>query len=171
MRTLAQMRTDSEARRQDSARATRPYVHARIVPSIAGLDTWDLVVQNTGQTAAHDLRLKIDAEDVPADDVTGPVYRLATAGLTVHPGERIRTYWVVEATKPDRLGFPRARVTVRYADSQGEDYKELPVLLDPAELGQTPAAGHGAESKNHDHQRDVVLALRGIARNVGEGNR
>lgn len=169
--TLAQMKSDSEGQRRDSARATRPYVHARMVPSIAGLDSWDLIIQNTGRTAAHGLLLQIDAENVPDDKVTGPVLRLAAAGLTVHPGERIRTYWVIEATKPVALGFPRATVTVRYNDSEGESYEEVPVLLDPEDLGLTPVGSHGSHSVPTDNEKDVVLALRGIARNVAEGNR
>lgn len=171
MRTLAQMRADSEGQRQDSARATRPYVHARLVPSIAGVDAWDLVVQNTGRTAAHHLVLQIDAEDVQEDIVTKAVYRFAAAGLTVHPGERIRTYWSLEASKPDRTGFPPAIVTVRYSDSEGTAYEERPVVLDPDDMGMTPVPSQGSESIPRDHQRDLVLALRGIARNIGEGNR
>lgn len=172
--TLAQMRADSEGQRQDSARATRPYVHARMVPSIAGLDTWDLIIENTGRTAAYGLHLQIDADAIPDDKVTRPVLRMASAGLTVHPGERIRTYWVIEATKKDALGFRHATVTVSYRDSEREEYEETPVLLEPDDLGLTPAPRTGAVrgGDRDDHlERNTLNTLRAIAHHLGDGNR
>lgn len=175
--TLTQMREDSAARRDDSARATRPYVHARMVPSIAGLDTWDLIIQNTGQTAAHDLHLTItplNDAPIPDDDVTAPLLRLASAGLTVHPGERLRSFWVLLAESPDPTGFPPSRVAVTYEDSEGTPYTERPVLFDPSSVGLTPVPYTGSESprnRSGSGVRNVENALRAIARNVGETNR
>lgn len=172
--TLAQMREDSAARREDSARAARPYVHTRMVPSIAGLDTWDLIVQNTGMTAAHDLHLTIaplDDAPVPDDAVTAPLLRLANAGLTVHPGERLRSYWVLLAESPDPTGFPPSRIAISYTDSKGTPYTERPVLFDPASVGLTPVPHVGSETprnRSGSGVRNLENALRAVARNIGE---
>ncbi|MGY5764299.1 hypothetical protein ACXET9_03730 [Brachybacterium sp. DNPG3] len=175
--TLAQMREDSAARRDDSARTTRPYVHARMVPSIAGLDTWDLVIQNTGKTAAHNLQLEIaplNNASITVDSVTGPVLQFATASLSVHPGERIRSFWVLGAASSAPTGFPPSRVAVTYEDSEGNLYTERPVLFDPASIGQTPAPYTGA-IRNGGSQaaqlRNIENALRAVAHNLGETNR
>ena len=91
--TLAQMRADSAAQTQDSARANRPYVHARMVPSIAGLDTWDLVIENSGRTAAYELTLGIKTAEgarvEPVDIVTGGVRKFAETGHTLHLRRRL----------------------------------------------------------------------------------
>lgn len=170
--TLAQMKSDSMGQRQDSARATRPYVHARIVPSIAGGDSWDLVIENTGKTAAHLLELEIYAEHVPEDDVTEAVYQFAKAHLTVHPGQHMRSFWTLKATSKKPTGFPSALVTVRYEDSEETPYEERPVLLAPQTLGQTPLPWTGAEIEGKTGDpANTVFALRAIAHHLGEGNR
>ena len=175
--TLAQMKTDSEGQRQDSARATRPYVHARMVPSIAGLDAWDLVIENTGRTAAYDLTLEIDPKDEmqdPGDIVAAMTRKFAEAGHTLHPGGSFRMYLVVGATEEDPTGFRRATVTLQYTDSEGERYVERPVTLDPDTVGSTPAPFTG-KVKNKDDDgsipKNTLNTLRAIAHHLGEGNR
>jgi len=176
--TLAQMRADSAAQTQDSARANRPYVHARMVPSIAGLDTWDLVIENSGRTAAYELTLGIKTAEgarvEPVDIVTGGVRKFAETGHTLHPGASVRMYWTVGATEADPTGFPPSLVTVHYVDSEGVRYTERPVLLDPNTVGVTPVPGTGpvrGNDRDAHLERNTLNALRAIARNVGEGNR
>lgn len=168
--TLSQMRRDSAGQREDSARATRPYVGIRIAPSIGGSDTWDLILHNSGRTSAHGLRMDIEP-DGANDPFAKQIRRLAQSGQTLHPGSSLRSFWKLEASKPGSIGFGRATVTVHYSDSEGKPYSELPVVLDPNDMGHTPMPDHGAETDDEDTGRDIVLALRAIARNVGEGNR
>lgn len=168
--TLRQMKEDSEAQREDSARATRPYVGIRIAPSIGGSDTWDLILHNSGRTSAHGLRMDIEPDGAD-DPFAKQIRRLAQSGQTLHPGSSLRSFWKLEASKPGSIGFGRATVTVHYSDSEGTPYSELPVVLDPNDMGHTPMPDHGPETDDEDTGRDIVLALRAIARNVGEGNR
>lgn len=171
--TLRQMRRDSIGQREDSARATRPYVHVRIVPSIGGLDSWDLVIRNAGRTPARNLSLRIDAPDAPTDAVTSAVYRFAAAGQTLQPDTSLRMYWSLEASREDRDGFARATLTARYEDIDGQRYEEMPVVLDPKEMGETPAPGEGGKQNGLDTNipMNTLYTLRAIARHIGEGNR
>lgn len=175
--TLAQMRADSAAQREDSARATRPYVHARIVPSLGGIDAWDLVVENTGRTAAFRLSVAItpvEGKAEPADIVTATVRKFADAEHTVHPGASMRMFWVVGATEADPTGFPPSMVTLCYEDSEREQYDERPVLLDPGKVGSTPVPYTGKVKNSDDEQsipKNTLNTLRAIAHHLGEGNR
>lgn len=174
--TLKQMRQDSEAQREDSARATRPYVYARIAPGLAGEGSWDLVVENLGRTAAYDLRAKIVASDVRTDVIATAVQRFATAGTMLPPGARIRTFWSmdadVNADPAERMGYPRAEVTLTYTDSEHKEYVDRPVVLDSEDLGLTPVPSSGPTAHGANTvERDTVHALRAIARHLGERNR
>ena len=175
--TLAQMKSDSEGQRRDSARATRPYVHARTVPSIAGIDAWDLVIENTGRTAAYDLALEIAPKEEmqdPGDIVTVMTRKFAEAGHTLHPGGSFRMFLVVGATEKDPTGFRRATVTLRYTDSEGECYVERPVILDPETVGSTPAPFTGTITNGDNDSsipKNTLNTLRAIAHHLGEGNR
>lgn len=175
--TLAQMKSDSEGQRRDSARATRPYVHARMVPSIAGIDAWDLVIENTGRTSAYDLALQIDPKEGmqdPGDIVTAMTRKFADAGHTLHPGGSFRMYMVLGATEKDPTGFRRATVTLAYTDSEDERYVERPVVLDPDTVGSTPAPFTGKVRNEDDDDsipKNTLNTLRAIAHHLGEGNR
>lgn len=177
VRTLAQMKMDSEGQRADSARATRPYVHARMAPSVAGIDAWDLVIENSGRSAAHDVNLQITPRDgakVPDDLITQPARRFAHAGHTLHPGVSLRMYWVAGASAGDPTGFPRATVVLRYADGEGVTYEERPVALDPDTIGATPAPFTGAVAGNDADKsisKNTLNSLRAIAHHLGESNR
>lgn len=175
--TLAQMRDDSAAQREDSARATRPYVHARIVPSLGGTDAWDLIVENTGRTAAFKLSMSISqAEEKaePEDIVTATVRNFAEAEHTLHPGASVRMFWVVGATETDPTGFPPSMVALHYEDGEGLRYDERPYLLDPGKVGATPVPYTGAvrnEDNDESIPRNTLNTLRAIAHHLGEGNR
>ncbi|MGP5198377.1 hypothetical protein ACTXKN_04380 [Brachybacterium alimentarium] len=171
--TLRQMKADSKSQKQDSEQATRPYVHARLVPSVAGLDAWDLVVRNSGRTPAFNLRLDIRADGAPDDKITQAVCRFAAAGQTLQPDTSIRTYWSVDATKDDAMGFPRATVEVRYEGPGNIPYEEPAIILDPNDMGLTPVPSTGPKATSGKFRigRDSVHALRAIARHVGELNR
>lgn len=176
--TLLQMKHDSEAQRRDSALASRPYVHARIVPSIGGSGAWDLLVQNYGKTAAYGLRAEILAPDAKSDVISDAVRRFAGAGTFLPPGGRIRTYWLMpenpKADPPETLGFPRATVTLRYTDADGAEFSDRSVTLDSEELGITPEVYSGAKTRGSGESvdlRNVGNAVRALAINVGELSR
>lgn len=174
--TLQQMRADSEAQREDSARATRPYVFARLMPGLAGHRTWDIAIENTGQSAAYDLKVEIDADRQRSDIVATAIRSFAASGAMIPPGGRIRAYWYVEADRdaepPDVMGYPRATVTLNYADSEGHTFNDRPIDLDPELIGLTPVPHEGDKAHGADEiQRDTVHALRSIARHLGELHR
>lgn len=174
--TLKQMREDSEAQREDSARATRPYVYARIVPGLAGERTWDLTIENSGRTAAYDLQVSIKANEVRSDVIATAVRRFASAGTMVPPGARIRTFWSMpanpKASPPEAMGFPRAEIALTYTDSDHLRFEDRAVVLDSDDLGLTPAPTVDTEAPTRENSGvETVKALRAIARHVGESAR
>ncbi len=175
--TLRQMRADSEAQREDSARATRPYVYVRLVPGLWGAGFWDSIIENTGKTAAYELTFDLDSEEDPGR-FGEPIERMRTAGLTLPPGARIRTAWYapkdLQSDPPEALGYRLSTVTLRYQDSAGKQYVEAPTRLTADDYGLTPSPSEGPKKAGTDTDsilKNIENALRTIARNIGESNR
>ncbi|WP_270409878.1 hypothetical protein [Brachybacterium paraconglomeratum] len=171
------MRADSEAQREDSARATRPYVYVRLVPGLWGAGFWDSIIENTGKTAAYELTFDLDSEEDPGR-FGEPIERMRTAGLTLPPGARIRTAWYapkdLQSDPPEALGYRLSTVTLRYQDSAGKQYVEAPTRLTADDYGLTPSPSEGPKKAGTDTDsilKNIENALRTIARNIGESNR
>ncbi|QEU12462.1 hypothetical protein [Dermabacter vaginalis] len=175
--TLHQMKKDSIAQQLDSARISRPYVYAHIAPSLAGEGAWDLILENTGKTAAYDIKINIEADGVEDDIVSNAVKIFAQAGTFLPPGVRLRTFWAFDpdekSDQPRAMGYPRAGISLTYVDGEGTRYDDRKVILDPTLLGLTPVPTTGPESKSgaNKEERNIAHALRAIAHNVGELNR
>ncbi|MGQ4517914.1 hypothetical protein ACUH92_02630 [Dermabacteraceae bacterium CCM 9520] len=168
--TLVQMREDSE-------RTSRPYVYARLVPSLALNTVWDLMIENCGSSAAYDLKFSISDEvfiagsDQAHEFVRDGAERLSCSGLTLPPGARLRTYWYFSDEK-DPSGYVRSTVQFEYsAVPGGEKIMDPAITLDPRDLGITPVPSEGPKGRAEKFEKDVVNCLRTIAVHLGEGNR
>lgn len=154
---------------EDSRNQTRPYVSVSIVPSIGGTSAWDLVIVNSGKSAARDLTVKVSAW--PEDDTVITALRnMFDTPQTLAPGMSIRTYWSLgESKKPknvDPVGFLDAvDLTAAYGsdDDEAPDYS-MTVRLDTKAMGMTPQGGSGINlpSGAPAHEKKLAEIVRAL---------
>lgn len=171
------MRQDSADMQSDSARASRPYLFAQLVPGLAGELTWDLVIENTGRSGAFNTTMKIYSPIKSDDIVTQGAQRLAKSGVAIPPGGRIRTLWFVGASEfanpPEEMGYPSARISLNYSNADGQFFNDPSVEVEPNALGITPVPSTGpvVDSGSDEHALNAIHALRAIALHLGEVHR
>lgn len=165
--------------RLDSAARTRPYVYAKLEPSIGSRQAWDLVIRNVGQTAAKNLTLESKWPN-REDDVTRELKRLFETKRTLPPGTSIRTYWNLDPIGQDdgqNAGITEpVEVTVNYTSGvkglfrsprHSETYE-----IDHTTVGMTPTGWSGMDkaSVNWDpverRLKEIVSALSELRRNL-----
>lgn len=177
--SVNQMKIDSERMREDSARSSRPYVFARVVPSISGNATWDLIVENFGNSAAYNVRFDISncCEVDHEDKVRSGIRDLASSSFSLPPSSHIRLFFYVPSTETSSpsysQGFKRATVQLRYVDSDQNPYSDPPIALDTDVLSHTPVPFTGSKATSGDdpHLRNIIHSLRAISLQLGELNR
>lgn len=184
-RSVEAMEQDSALRTAQNEQATRPYIFARLVPSLLGSSSmgWDLVIENGGLSAAYGVTMHVQADDdgkEPNDALREANTRLANGGQMLAPGQRIRTMWHLPADEhaepPEPMGFGRAVVRFSYRNAARTAYDgDEPIVLDPDQIGLTPSPSRGAVASSADPDKagpqDVVNALRQISEYLGELNR
>lgn len=168
--TVLQMRSDSETMREDSARNSRPYVYAELVPSLWGVGHWDVVIQNLGRSIARNVELSL-IDEMP-DDVIGRNLQGVTERLfTLAPSARLRFSWRTSLKGHEAGMDGKIPVQIDYYDDNGEPYHE-DVILDTSVLGDAfPAPTVGAKvDKGTDEEslKNVRLALEALNTHVGE---
>lgn len=158
---------------KDSVEQTRPYVYARIVPSIGGSNAWDLIVRNSGRSSAVNLTIKVS--DWPESDaVTDALRTMFEHPQILPPDTSIRTYWFLG--QRDREGSTGATgfdipvdLTVSYSGSGTpiHEYAET-FHLNPAVLGLTPQPAADIRLKEPTEElhkmREIVQALNELRR-------
>lgn len=166
--------------RLDSAARTRPYVYAKLEPSIGNRQAWDLVVKNVGQTAAKNLTLEVSKWPDREDDVTRELKRLFETKRTLPPGTSIRTYWNLDPIgKEDdqNAGVTEpVEVTVHYTSGvkglfrsprHSESYE-----IDHTTVGATPIGWSGMDKASASWDpverrlKEVVAALSELRRSL-----
>lgn len=177
--TVRQMRKDSIGMQEDSARASRPYLFAQLVPGLAGEGCWDLLITNAGRSGAFNMTMEIESPTENDDKVTRGARRLAESGMAIPPGGRVRTYWYVQPDErsrdePEGMGYPSARISLTYSDADGKVFSDPGVELGPNFLGLTPSPTTGPTAtgmRDDKSMRNVAHALRAIAHHLGEIHR
>lgn len=173
IRTLNQMREDSQEKREDSARATRPYVHVELVPSLHHGPAWDLVLANTGRTTARELRVTVDGDPYPSDQVGEVLEGALHRTFLLVPGARLRMMWRREGSEANKIeptGMPlKVTLRVAYADDAGETYGDQ-FDLDLEGVGRAvPMAATGEAIQGRDYDlRNVRLGIDALSKHVGE---
>lgn len=183
--TLNASKDASEQAKRDSIERTRPYVYAHVVPSLAGVGLLDLVVRNSGQSAARDLTLTYDSWPNPVDDVTESLQTMFTTPRTLPPGCSLRVLWRLEAGEGRKFneGDPKmagidndGTVGVRYTsgDPSHPPYEDDFILLFD-KSGYWPVPEDGAEPgqsfKDHPELKAFYQLGRTLVRRVGELDR
>lgn len=172
--TVVQMREDSQALREDSALATRPYLSARLVPTLWADNGAELLIENYGRSAAYDFTMGIETSDAPDDDFVREARKFAESKVVMPPGARTRVLWYMPARPAEgiseELGFESATIALRYTGSSGEAYEDPPIRLDVDTLRAGSLASSGPRATTGDDKlgQDRNHALRTIAQHLGE---
>ncbi|VXA92829.1 hypothetical protein [Citricoccus sp. K5] len=152
-RTLRQMKRDSHAQ-------TRPYVHARLEPSVAGA-SWDLVIANTGKSTARELKLDLKKwPNVEGDMLVDHVREMFKEYLTLPPETHIRVMWNLNPGRKRNghgaEGFvDPTSIQLAYTDDRNAKKKKFKeytdeYLLDADVLGMTPLGWSGRTVSSED---------------------
>ncbi|MEV7661804.1 hypothetical protein [Paenarthrobacter sp. NPDC089316] len=179
--TLKQARAAHKQVQQDSIEQTRPYVYAQVVPGLAGIGTWDLLVTNTGRSSARNLTMVSDRWPEKDDVVTKGLKTLFSTARSLPPGARLRVFWRVGLRSPEaRFGdgtrdakgmTGAAMVTLSYTsdDPTSPQYHDS-YAIDPEGMGQPPAPYRGIDVSSglEAAQQDLHKMLAAIAENIGE---
>jgi hypothetical protein len=155
-------------------------VHASIVPGIAGPESWDLRIVNSGGSTASDIRVHLGAEE----EITGRgkdeifkrrLERFMSKGFELAPSASIRVLWTVTAdAKNVEIGAPViGNLTISYSwrDQTSTVRKFESALTYDISLtsGLMAQAYQGRKSSGQDSkEKNIEHALRAIAQNIGE---
>lgn len=173
---------------RDSHEATRPYVDALIVPGLAGTTEFDLLVRNTGKSAAREVQINCKAEVDRDDDVTRAVAEMFATPRTMGPSTELRMMWQLGESDADadstdssgkpvegKMGMPDdAVLTISYKSNDGEEpYTEV-VDVRCFHSGLWPVSQQGSLPKGKGapiQPKHILSTLRAIARHTGDNNR
>lgn len=179
LKTLGASREANEQTERDSIERTRPYVFVEIVPGLAGIATYDLVIRNTGLSAARRVTLQFNPWPEAIDDIAEKVRTLMATPRDVPPGSSLRSVWHLGTAEGETFtdgtteaGMPLAgSITVHYdSDEPKRDpYTETyPFDVNTAGLWPTPAAGPDAKGFENKRDRLFYKALQALTNQVGE---
>ena len=165
VQTLRQMK-------KDSADQTRPYVYAKLEPSMGGR-AWDLVIRNVGQSSAKSLRIQASRWPTHEDDATRDLKRMFRTPRTLPPGTSIRTYWNLDPAglEDGQTSGVTEPVTVRLTYT-GLDEAAPPFAdsfeLDHTAVGMTPTGWAGTNPSRTPGLYRFDLRLGELIRAVSE---
>lgn len=163
--------------KKDSVAQTRPYVHAQVVPSIAGIGTYDLIVKNTGLSTARDLQITCPEFPKSPDDIADRLKSFFSMNHSLPPNTQLRTFWRFTVPKGlkwtdgtnEPAGMPEvATLILHYSDANGSYSEVFPVDLAVYRMAPAPDEGPDAGSKLSPDQKDNHKMLAAIARNIRE---
>lgn len=171
-KTLDQMKDDSRDQ-------TRPYVFAKLEPSMGGGHVWDLVIKNTGATAARDLTITSSSWPDGEDNATSALKRMFRTPQTLPPGTSIRTYWNLDPMGKDdgqTAGVVEpVTIHLKYkgVDPEGHAFEDH-YRLDHTALGLTPMGWKGPERQTDRGEfyeldqrlRDLIHSVSELRRNL-----
>ena len=174
-RTLSGARTQLSLLRAQAEREGRPYVTADVVPGLHGPGSWDLVVTNSGKTAARDVSFDFDPwKPKDSDDHIIPsLVAYLQASHMLAPGARHRLMWRMnpehDAGRTEAGADPKGRLTVKYSSDQGETYTDT-FAFDVDLLGAaSPAPTEGPKAIGTDKElARIDQAIRTLSVHVGE---
>lgn len=100
--TLDQSKRTHEQMEKDSIEQTRPYVYAHLVPGLAGMTTWDLVITNTGKSTARNLTIMCDTWPDIDDELSKSLRKMFETPQSLPPGVSLRTMWKLSLDEGQR---------------------------------------------------------------------
>ncbi|WP_407316608.1 hypothetical protein UQW22_09815 [Isoptericola halotolerans] len=177
---MATLRTAQESNRQaqrDSIARTRPYVHAEIIPGLAGHQCYDLRITNTGRSTARNLVGDVVTWPSDLDDVGEQIRDLLTTPRSLPPGASLRVMWRLEGAFTDgtsEAGMgPQHIVKLEYSsdDPSAPRYEDQFEAL-TIRSGLWPMPSDGPNPQNlHGEALQFYKLGRALVRQVGELSR
>ncbi|WP_431973277.1 hypothetical protein [Micromonospora haikouensis] len=155
----------AEQVRKDQA---QPYVFVDLAPDEHDPQKLMLVVQNTGMTVAHNIRV---AFDPPLQSVTKPDFAETTPALlgpisVLPPGRRVRWFWEIGFRLFENPQTPRSYTVTVNADGPFGPVDELIYEVDLENLRYSDAAAP-VSKKLVDELQKSRKALETISQKVG----
>lgn len=169
---LRMIRADSNAR-------TRPYVQVDVVPGLQGPGSWDLIIENTGASSAHDVIVdggEYEAQDT-ADHIVPNLAKYLLQPKVLVPGARRRIMWAYSTENPTvRAGVVSPReLKVSYLGDRSRsrfrrwrNFSETFVVGDELLGAVSPAPNEGPIPTGDDQLARIDRALRTLNTHVGE---
>lgn len=137
----------------DSIEQTRPYVFAQIVPGLGGPSAWDLLIRNSGRSAATGLTISTDDWPETDDLIVKQLRKMFATNQTIPPGVSLRSFWRIDPAPgstradggPEVDGMPKtATLTMRYTSQDpAHPHYEDTYVISTETIGLTPAASTG----------------------------
>ena len=162
----------SEASRRDQ---TRPYVIVSVQPNAAGEEFMDLVIENVGTTAAHDVQVNIDPPfELSRQDQLPPQHRLNNARVftepipMIPPHHALRMFLDSAIERSDEGSFrDRYDAHLHYTDGRGGMWEEVCKLDLGLRAGmtyiQTFGVHHAAKAL-----REIEKSVKKVAQSAGQ---
>ncbi len=174
-RASAAAEAANEQARLDSIARTRPYVYVEVIPGLAGVDTYDVRVFNSGRSAAQRLTLDYDSWPDELDDIAQALKTMFTTPRTLPPGCSLRAMWrlgsgqgtFTDGTTEAGLGTT-GKITVHYSgDDPSEPYSDqYDVQIEGS--GIWPVPEQGPEPGSAGDRLDFYKLGQALVRRVGE---
>lgn len=177
VKTMKVSREANEQTKRDSVEQTRPYVYAEIIPSLAGIGTYDLRISNSGESSARDLKLSFSNWPEEMDDVAEKIKALFDQPRTLPPGCSIRSFWRLTGNFDDgttETGMPdHGVIGVSYtSDDPSEPSYTDQFDFDIEQSGVWPVADAGPDPVHlKGDSRTFYMLGQAISRNIGEISR
>lgn len=165
----------NEQARLDSIEQTRPYVFVELLPGLAGANTFDVRISNSGRSPARELTLNYDAWPAALDDVATALHRFFSTPRTLPPGTSIRALWratgnFTDGTSEAGLGTSGS-ITAKYtsSDPSAPRYVEqFDVPIDTSGLWPVPEDGPNPSSGMNGDALQFYKLGQALVRRVGE---
>jgi hypothetical protein len=178
--TLDQSKAAHWQMEKDSIEQTRPYVYAHLVPGLAGVATWDLLITNTGKSTARKLLIECDGWPAVDDELTGPLRQMFQTPQSLPPGVTLRTMWKLGSKEneswadgtDDPAGIASGatlRLSYTSDDPSRPSYRDA-YRLDDSVIGLTPVPTTGPSAKTglSPAEKDLHNVLRAATLHLGE---
>ncbi|PPG29659.1 hypothetical protein [Pseudoclavibacter sp. RFBB5] len=173
---------------KESFDRNRPYVVASVVPSLAGMGVYDLVLTNLGGSYARSITIGLDEGVIATthenDHISQSFERLSRFPFDLAPRDSRRMFWSVDpdenADPPLGQGAPPSgRILLKYEWERdgpfGPEFEELFAYDTGGLRDLSPVPDQGPVRRSTDPLASGMLniehALRAIARHMGEFRR
>lgn len=156
---------------QDSFDRTRPYVSIKAVPGLAGSGFFDLIVENSGGSAARKIRGSFVglSETKHIDNFRESAIDTFAEGFSLVPGERHRIWWQLNVPEGKTwsmephigenyaLGMPsNVGLTIEYENEKGHKFTDtVDINIEP--LKNSPATDGGKEAPKELNKKEMMI--------------
>lgn len=164
----------NEQAKRDSVERTRPYVFVEVSPSIGADNGIDVLIRNSGSSAARQVVIDFDGWPDDPDDIAQAAQKVFETPRTIAPGSSVRIYWMLTAHSGQAFEDGREEAgidtpgtaTIRYtSDDPAHPEYEDRYEIDVPNLGHRPTGYRGVEPPPNPSAREFYkLGQRALSR-------